>query len=121
MDWAGCVNKWLVHKRQWLHERCLKGCCDFCCCCRRRPADASEAAVERGDTAPAFVEGLKKQGKRVPGIGHRIKSKDNRDKRVELLQKYAKKGGAICNAQEMLGGVDAAGGPWHAQPTPLSR
>jgi hypothetical protein len=23
----------------------------------------------------------------VPGIGHRIKSKDNRDKRVELLQR----------------------------------
>ncbi len=24
---------------------------------------------------------------RVPGIGHRIKSKDDRDKRVELLQR----------------------------------
>jgi citrate synthase len=30
-------------------------------------------------------------GIRVPGIGHRIKSKDNRDKRVELLQDYARK------------------------------
>jgi ATP citrate (pro-S)-lyase len=39
------------------------------------------------------VEGLKKQGKRVPGIGHRIKSKDNRDKRVELLSKYARRVG----------------------------
>lgn len=28
---------------------------------------------------------------RVPGIGHRIKSKDNRDARVLLLQQYAKK------------------------------
>ena len=38
-----------------------------------------------------FVESMKKRGLRVPGIGHRIKSKDNRDKRVELLQRYARK------------------------------
>ncbi|KIZ05638.1 ATP citrate (pro-S)-lyase [Monoraphidium neglectum] len=50
-----------------------------------------KVAVEQGLDAPTFVEGLKKQGKRVPGIGHRIKSKDNRDKRVELLQNYARK------------------------------
>ncbi|KAH0923589.1 hypothetical protein HID58_023607, partial [Brassica napus] len=37
-----------------------------------------------------FVEGMKKKGIRVPGIGHRIKSRDNRDKRVELLQKFAR-------------------------------
>eukprot|EP00850_Spirogloea_muscicola_P010535 SM000062S19921 [mRNA] locus=s62:372932:375051:- [translate_table: standard] len=37
-----------------------------------------------------FVESMKKKGIRVPGIGHRIKSRDNRDKRVELLQKYAR-------------------------------
>ena len=34
---------------------------------------------------------MKKQGIRVPGIGHRIKSKDNRDKRVELLIAYARR------------------------------
>ena len=38
-----------------------------------------------------FVESMKRRGLRVPGIGHRIKSKDNRDKRVELLQRYARK------------------------------
>ena len=37
-----------------------------------------------------YVEDMKKQGTRVPGIGHRIKSKDNKDKRVELLIKYAR-------------------------------
>lgn len=37
-----------------------------------------------------FVESLKKQGKRVEGIGHRIKTAENRDKRVELLANYAK-------------------------------
>lgn len=41
--------------------------------------------------ADEFVEGMKKRGIRVPGIGHRIKSKDNRDKRVELLQNYARR------------------------------
>ncbi|KAL6761489.1 citrate synthase-like protein [Haematococcus lacustris] len=48
-------------------------------------------AHDKGLAPPVFVEGLKKQGVRVPGIGHRIKNKDNRDKRVELLQGYARK------------------------------
>lgn len=42
------------------------------------------------------MEGMKKKGLRVAGIGHRIKNKDNRDKRVELLQKYASE---VCLAQ----------------------
>ncbi|KAM0954507.1 putative ATP citrate synthase [Dioscorea sansibarensis] len=45
-------------------------------------------AYERGLTPYEFVEGMKKKGIRVPGIGHRIKRGDNRDKRVELLQEY---------------------------------
>jgi citrate synthase len=60
-----------------------------------------QSAVEQGLSPSDFVEGLKKQGKRVPGIGHRIKSKDNRDKRVELLQNYAQKvcvGGGVKRA-----------------------
>jgi len=52
-----------------------------------------KGAVEKQLDPAAFVEGLKKHGKRVPGIGHRIKSKDNRDARVELLQRYARKVG----------------------------
>lgn len=47
-------------------------------------------AYDKSWTAYEFVEGMKKRGIRVPGIGHRIKSRDNRDKRVELLQKYAR-------------------------------
>jgi hypothetical protein len=50
-----------------------------------------KGAVEKQQDPVTFVEGLKKQGKRVSGIGHRIKSKDNRDARVELLQQYARK------------------------------
>lgn len=47
-------------------------------------------AVEQGWEPDEFVEIMKRRGVRVPGIGHRIKSKDNRDKRVELLQRYAR-------------------------------
>ncbi|CAN6858430.1 unnamed protein product [Brassica oleracea] len=45
---------------------------------------------DRNLTPYEFVEGMKKKGIRVHGIGHRIKSRDNRDKRVELLQKFAR-------------------------------
>jgi ATP citrate (pro-S)-lyase len=37
-----------------------------------------------------FVESLKAKGQRVEGIGHRIKTAENRDKRVELLANYAR-------------------------------
>lgn len=47
-------------------------------------------AFDRNLTPYEFVETMKKKGIRVPGIGHRIKSRDNRDKRVELLQQYAR-------------------------------
>ncbi|XP_031112362.1 ATP-citrate synthase beta chain protein 2-like [Ipomoea triloba] len=47
-------------------------------------------AYDRGLTPYEFVEGMKKKGIRVAGIGHRIKRGDNRDKRVELLQRYAR-------------------------------
>ncbi|KAG0478327.1 hypothetical protein HPP92_013046 [Vanilla planifolia] len=46
-------------------------------------------AYDRGLTPYEFVEGMKRKGIRVPGIGHRIKSRDNRVKRVQLLQQYA--------------------------------
>eukprot|EP01095_Lingulamoeba_sp_RSL-Kostka_P007040 TRINITY_DN221_c3_g1_i1.p1 TRINITY_DN221_c3_g1~~TRINITY_DN221_c3_g1_i1.p1 ORF type:complete len:634 (-),score=258.90 TRINITY_DN221_c3_g1_i1:96-1997(-) len=36
-----------------------------------------------------FVEGMKKKGIRIPGIGHRIKSANNLDKRVILMKNYA--------------------------------
>ncbi|CAI0626270.1 unnamed protein product [Linum tenue] len=47
-------------------------------------------AYDRGLTPYEFVESMKKKGIRVPGIGHRDKESDNRDKRVELLQEFAR-------------------------------
>lgn len=36
-----------------------------------------------------LVESMKSQGKYIPGIGHRIKNRDNPDQRVVLLKKFA--------------------------------
>jgi len=44
---------------------------------------------DRGISAQDFVETLKQSGQRVEGIGHRIKTAENRDKRVQLLSSYA--------------------------------
>jgi len=48
-------------------------------------------AVDRGLSPEEFVAEMKKNAVNIPGIGHRIKSKDNPDKRVELLKDFAKK------------------------------
>eukprot|EP01104_Vermistella_antarctica_P002422 TRINITY_DN12665_c0_g1_i1.p1 TRINITY_DN12665_c0_g1~~TRINITY_DN12665_c0_g1_i1.p1 ORF type:complete len:619 (+),score=195.06 TRINITY_DN12665_c0_g1_i1:134-1990(+) len=50
-----------------------------------------KVACDNVEAPPAFVERLKKEGKRVMGIGHRIKNAQNRDKRVLMLIDYATK------------------------------
>ncbi|GJD07273.1 ATP-citrate synthase beta chain protein 1 [Galdieria sulphuraria] len=47
-------------------------------------------ALDNSVPPDVFVEDLKRQGRRVEGIGHRIKTAENQDKRVELLCQYAK-------------------------------
>lgn len=46
---------------------------------------------DNGMKPAVFVADMKKKGINIPGIGHRIKSAKNPDKRVELLKAYAKK------------------------------
>ncbi|KAM9982469.1 hypothetical protein ACTFIZ_007001 [Dictyostelium cf. discoideum] len=46
-------------------------------------------AVDNNLQPSQFVEGMKSKGKRIPGIGHLIKSADEIDKRVVLLKDYA--------------------------------
>ncbi len=46
---------------------------------------------DAGKTPDQMVSEMKAAGVNIPGIGHRIKSVQNPDKRVELLVKYAKK------------------------------
>ena len=43
-----------------------------------------------GKSPDFLVNDMKKKGINIPGIGHRVKSVTNPDKRVELLKKYAK-------------------------------
>eukprot|EP00008_Paramoeba_atlantica_P013331 CAMPEP_0201482808 /NCGR_PEP_ID=MMETSP0151_2-20130828/7068_1 /ASSEMBLY_ACC=CAM_ASM_000257 /TAXON_ID=200890 /ORGANISM="Paramoeba atlantica, Strain 621/1 / CCAP 1560/9" /LENGTH=613 /DNA_ID=CAMNT_0047865669 /DNA_START=39 /DNA_END=1880 /DNA_ORIENTATION=+ len=40
-------------------------------------------------TPLTFVNAMKKKGIRIPGIGHRIKSRDSLDKRVIIMKEYA--------------------------------
>ncbi len=48
-------------------------------------------AKDSGMGPQEFVEHMKEQGKYIPGIGHRVKSLKNPDRRVELLKEYARK------------------------------
>ncbi|MBI4399761.1 ATP citrate synthase, partial [Candidatus Micrarchaeota archaeon] len=50
-----------------------------------------KSAHESGMSPNEFVEDMKKKGILIPGIGHRVKSLQNPDKRVELLKTFAKK------------------------------
>lgn len=45
-------------------------------------------AVDSNTAPDEFVENMKKLGVRIPGIGHRIKSANNLDKRVLLMKHY---------------------------------
>lgn len=47
-------------------------------------------ACDRGLSPDGFVAEMKAKNIRIAGIGHRVKSAKNPDKRVELLKKYAK-------------------------------
>lgn len=47
-------------------------------------------ACDSGKTAEEFVDAMKRLGTPIPGIGHRVKSIKNPDKRVELIKQYAK-------------------------------
>jgi len=48
-------------------------------------------AVQAGKSAQAFIETMKKQGIYIPGIGHKIKSIYNPDKRCDILFDISKK------------------------------
>lgn len=57
-------------------------------------ADAAryfKQAYESGAAPDEFVEDMKAKGIYIPGIGHRVKSIQNPDKRVELLKAFALK------------------------------
>jgi citrate synthase len=50
-----------------------------------------KSAYERKLTPKQFMDEMKAQGIKIPGIGHRVKSVQNPDMRVTLLKAYARK------------------------------
>jgi ATP citrate (pro-S)-lyase len=48
-------------------------------------------AFDKGLSPRQFVDSMRKQNKLIPGIGHRVKSRNNPDFRVELVKDYVKK------------------------------
>lgn len=50
-----------------------------------------QEAADKNQSPEEFVDMMKKKGIPIPGIGHRVKSIRNPDKRVELLKEFAKK------------------------------
>lgn len=54
-------------------------------------AEEFTQAFDKGWSPRYFVDYMRKQNKLIPGIGHRIKSRNNPDLRVELVKEYVKK------------------------------
>lgn len=53
-------------------------------------------SVDSGESPEDFVKSMKQKGINIPGIGHRVKSLQNPDKRVELLKDFAFKNFGNC-------------------------
>ncbi|KAI1411259.1 citrate synthase [Hypoxylon sp. FL1857] len=51
-------------------------------------AEEFTKAADNGLSPREFVDSMRKQNKLIPGIGHRIKSRNNPDLRVELVKEY---------------------------------
>ncbi|KAL4921424.1 citrate synthase-like protein [Aspergillus aurantiobrunneus] len=54
-------------------------------------AEEFTKAFDKGLSPRDFVDTMRKENKLIPGIGHRIKSRNNPDLRVELVKDYVKK------------------------------
>lgn len=48
-------------------------------------------AFDKGLSPRQFVDSMRKQNKLIPGIGHKVKSRNNPDFRVELVKEFVKK------------------------------
>jgi len=53
-------------------------------------AEEFTRAFDKGLSPREFVDSMRKANKLIPGIGHRIKSRNNPDLRVELVKEYVK-------------------------------
>jgi len=54
-------------------------------------ADEFSKAFDKGWSPREFVDTMRKENKLIPGIGHRVKSRNNPDLRVELVKEFVLK------------------------------
>ncbi|CAG8646722.1 6918_t:CDS:2, partial [Funneliformis caledonium] len=54
-------------------------------------AELFTSAYDKGLTPREFVDSMRRQNKLILGIGHKIKSRNNPDLRVEIIKEFAKK------------------------------
>ncbi|KAG5513877.1 hypothetical protein PMAC_000499 [Pneumocystis sp. 'macacae'] len=54
-------------------------------------AEEFTRAMDKGLSPREFVDSMRKQNKLIPGIGHKVKSLNNPDLRVQIVKDYAKK------------------------------
>ncbi|KAI9930527.1 hypothetical protein ASPWEDRAFT_108902 [Aspergillus wentii DTO 134E9] len=54
-------------------------------------AEEFTKAFDKGLSPRDFVDTMRKENKLIPGIGHRVKSRNNPDLRVELVKEFVKK------------------------------
>jgi ATP citrate (pro-S)-lyase len=59
-------------------------------------AEEFTKAVDKGLSPRDFVDTMRKQNKLIPGIGHKVKSRNNPDLRVELVKEFVKKRFPSC-------------------------
>ena len=59
-------------------------------------AEEFTKAFDKGLSPREFVDTMRKQNKLIPGIGHKVKSRNNPDLRVELVKEFVKKRFPSC-------------------------
>jgi len=59
-------------------------------------AEEFTGAFDKGLSPRSFVDTMRRENKLIPGIGHRIKSRNNPDLRVELVKEYVQKNFPSC-------------------------
>ncbi|MCJ1376406.1 citrate synthase [Loxospora ochrophaea] len=59
-------------------------------------AEEFTKAFDKGLSPRDFVDTMRKENKLIPGIGHKVKSRNNPDLRVELVKQFVKKNFASC-------------------------
>lgn len=69
-------------------------------------AEEFTKAFDKGLSPRDFVDSMRKQNKLIPGIGHRVKSRNNPDLRVELVKEFVHKKFPSCKMLDYATAVE---------------